>query len=173
MAPSVLLQSLSLLLTAAQLGLAAPTADTQAACGDIKSAIPGKLFVKGDKTYMTENKDWWNSGVAELAPACIAMPTSPEEVAKIVNVLNRRTDVPFSIKSGGHSPNPGQSSVKEGVLIALRNIEGIQLDKEKGLAYVKPGGHWKTAIKTLDDQGYTVVSGRLGMSFRKNNRKQK
>lgn len=162
MAPS-LLQSFSIFLSAAQLGLGVPTASTQTACAEIKSAIPGKLFVKSDAAYTKENKDWWNSGVSDMAPACIAMPSSPEDVSKIVKLLNKHADVPFAIKSGGHSPNRGQSSVKEGVLIAMRNIAGTELDKTKSVAYVKPGGHWKDVIKPLDDQGYTVVSGRLGM----------
>lgn len=162
MAPSLLL-SFTLFLSAAQIGLAVPTAATQATCADIKIAIPGKVFVKGDAAYTKENKDWWNSGIVDMAPACIAMPSTAEEVSKIVKLLNKHTTVPFAIKSGGHSPNRGQSSVKEGVLIALRNIAGVELDKTKKVAYVKPGGHWKDVIKPLDDQGYTVVSGRLGM----------
>jgi FAD/FMN-containing dehydrogenase len=164
MAPS-LLQSFSILLSAVHVGSAAPTASTVSTCSEIKSAIPGKLFVKGDAAYTKENKDWWNSGVADMAPACIAMPSSAQDVSKIIQLLNKNGDVPFAIKSGGHDPNRGQSSVKEGVLIALRNIAGVELDKTKSVAYVKPGGHWKDVIKPLDDQGYTVVSGRLGTVF--------
>jgi hypothetical protein len=164
---SSLLKSFSILLCAAQLGLAVPSVSTQTACADIKSATPGKLFVKGDAAYTKENKDWWNSGVADMTPACIAMPSSAEDVSKIVKLLNKHMDVPFAIKSGGHSPNRGQSSVKEGILIALRNIEGVKLDKARGVAYVRPGGHWKSVIKPLDDQGYTVVSGRLGRRSQK------
>lgn len=152
MAPS-LLQSFSILLAVAQTGLAVPTAATQSACADIKTAIPGNLFVKSDAVYTKENKDWWNSGITDMAPACIAMPSSPEDVSKIVKLLNKHSSVPFAIKSGGNDPNLGQSSVKEGVLIALRNIAGVELDKVKNVAYVKPGGLWKDIIKPLDDQG--------------------
>lgn len=123
--------------------------------------------MKSDAAYTKENKDWWNSGVSDMAPACIAMPSSAEDVSRIVKILSKRVDVLFAVKSGGHSPNRGQSSVKEGVLIAMRNIAGTELDKAKGVAYVKPGGHWKDVIKLLDDQGYTVVSGRLGMLSQK------
>ncbi|TID27652.1 FAD-binding domain-containing protein [Venturia nashicola] len=162
MLPS-LSQSLSIFLAAAQTGLAVPSAATQTACTEIKSTLLGKLFVKGDAVYTKENKDWWNAGIADMAPACIAMPSTAQDVARIVTILNNHADVPFAIKSGGHSPNRGHSSVKEGVLIALRNIKGVELDKEKSVAYVKPGGHWKDVIKPLDDLGYTVVSGRLGV----------
>lgn len=164
MAPS-LLQSFSILLAASQAILAVPSPATQAACADIQAAVLGKLFVKSDAAYIKENKDWWNSGITDMAPACIAMPSSAAEVSKIVAILNKHTSVPFAIKSGGHSPNRGQSSVEGGVLIALRNLAGVELDKAKSVAYVKPGGHWKDVVKPLDDQGYTVVSGRLGMFF--------
>lgn len=161
-APS-LLQIFSILLTVAQTGLDVPTAATQSACGDNKTAIPGTLFVKSDTVCTKENKDWWNSGITDMAPACIAMPSSPKDVSKIVKLLNNHSSVPFAIKSGGHDTNRGQSSVKEGVLIALRNIAGLELDKVKNVAYVKPGAYWEDIIKSLDDQGYTIVSGRLGI----------
>ncbi|QDS72887.1 hypothetical protein FKW77_007603 [Venturia effusa] len=160
MAPSFS-QTFSIVLALAQIGLAEPTAAAQSACADIKTAIPGKLFVKSDAEYTKENTNWWNSGISDMAPACIAMPSSPEDVSKIVTLLNKHVSVPFAIKSGGHDPNRGQSSVKEGILIALRNIAGVELDKAKGVAYVKPGGHWRDVVKPLDDQGYTVESSNI------------
>jgi len=90
------------------------------------------------------------------------MPTSAEEVSSVVKELHKKPGVRFAVKSGGHSPNVGHSSIKDGVLIALRNLSGTEYDKAKQVAYVKPGGHWADVIKPLATHGVTVVSGRLG-----------
>jgi hypothetical protein len=71
--------------------------------------------------------------------------------------------VDFVIKSGGHSPDAGHASVKDGVLIALRNLSGTTLDSKTNLAALKPGGHWWDAMKALDGTGRMVVGGRLGV----------
>jgi hypothetical protein len=47
----------------------------------------------------------------------------------------------------------------------LRHINGTQYDAEKGVAYVKPGGHWSDVLVPLEKQGVTVVSGRIGKSM--------
>jgi FAD/FMN-containing dehydrogenase len=141
---------------------AAPSASTQETCSQIKTTLPGKLSLPGEAAYTKENKDYYNAGLAELKPACIAFPSSPEDVSAIVKILGAQNDVQFAVKSGGHSPNPGASSIKDGVLIAMRNVAGTTLDKEKGLLYTKPGGHFWDVMKVLDNTGLTVVGARLG-----------
>jgi FAD/FMN-containing dehydrogenase len=107
----------------------------------------------------------YNAGLAELKPACITFPSSPEDVSKIVKILHTRNDVPFAIKSGGHDPNPGHGSVKDGVLIALRHINGTVYDKATNTVKFKPGGHWADVMKVLDKDDVSVVAGRLGRFF--------
>ena len=157
------LRALTILLSSTSLTLAAPNPSTKAACSDIALALPGKLSLPGEAAYTKENRDYYNIGLAELGPACIAFPSSAADVSAIVKILNTRADVEFAVKSGGHSPNPGAASVRDGVLVALRNLAGTVLDREKGVAYVKPGGHWWDVMKALEGTGLTVVAGRLGV----------
>jgi hypothetical protein len=143
--------------------VAAPGADASAACNEIKAALPGQVHVAKDPVYTKENKAYYNAGLAELMPRCITMPSSAQDVSKIVKILNKHAGVRFAVKSGGHDPNPGHSSVKDGVLIAMRNVAGTTYNKEKGVAYIKPGGHWSDALNPLAKDKVAVVSGRLGM----------
>jgi FAD/FMN-containing dehydrogenase len=145
----------------------APSVDAGAACDEIKTALLNKLFVAKDTGYQKENAAYYNVGLSELMPRCIAMPSSAQDVSAIVKILNKHAGVRFAIKSGGHDPNPGQSSVKDGVLIAMKNIAGTTNDKEKQVAYIKPGGRWSDAIGPLAKENVTVVSGRLGKSLAK------
>ncbi|KAK8080428.1 hypothetical protein PG997_008246 [Apiospora hydei] len=82
-----------------------------------------------------------HKSLADLRPACVVQPVTAAQVAVVVRVLNHRnhTSVRFAVKSGGHDPNPGHASVDGGVLVALRHLEGVRYDVEKGVAYVKPG----------------------------------
>jgi FAD/FMN-containing dehydrogenase len=136
--------------------------DVRSACSDIKAAVPGKLFYPQDREYNLENTDYYNIGLAELKPTCIFQPTKATEVSEAVKILNKYKDVPFAVKSGGHDPNEGHSSVKDGVLIALSKMSFAQYDKSRNVAQFGPGGHWSEVISALDKKGVTVVGGRLG-----------
>jgi hypothetical protein len=153
----ILLASLFLSFTSAL-----PNQSTQNACKAIEDAVPGKVTYQGAKAYTDENKDYWSMALPELKPACIVLPTSANDVSAAIKVLNAFPDAKFAVKSGGHSPNPGQSSIQDGVLIAMKKITGVTYDQQKGVAYVNPGGHWSDVIGPLDKQGVTVVGGRLG-----------
>jgi FAD/FMN-containing dehydrogenase len=161
MAPRHLLAFLAAIWTTS----AAISAANQQICKDIKAGLSGKVSFPDEAEYVKENKDYYNIGLAELAPACIAFPTSAKDVSTIIKILNTEThkDVQFAVKSGGHSPNPGAASIKDGILIAMRHINGTVLDKEKSLAHIKPGGHWWDAMDVLKGTGQMVVAGRLGV----------
>lgn len=145
-----------------QFGLTAPSAATSQACKDISAAIPGRVSYPQSIPYISETQKYWSSLLREIAPACVVLPTSTEEVSVAVKVLNKYPEVNFAAKSGGHDPNAGHGSVQDGVLIALREITGTTYDKDQNLAYVKPGGEWNDVIGALDPQGVAVVGGRLG-----------
>lgn len=70
-------------------------------------------------------------------------------------------NIKFAIRSGGHSPNPGWSSVGDaGILIDLQRLNQISLSEDKKVASLGPGGRWGEVIDTLDAQGATIVGGR-------------
>jgi FAD/FMN-containing dehydrogenase len=82
-------------------------------------------------------------------------------VSKIVKILHF-FQVKFAVRSGGHSPNPGFSSIgKEGILVDLHKLNQVTLNNEKTVASVGPGGQWGDAISALDAQGATVIGGRI------------
>jgi hypothetical protein len=136
----------------------------QAACSEIAKQVPKKLFYPQDDAYGFENTDYYNIALTALMPACIFQPTEATEVAAAVKILNQPQykDVPFAIKSGGHDPNKGHSSVKGGVLLALSKMAFVEYDSAQNVAQFGPGGHWDCVIAPLDKQNVTVLGGRLG-----------
>ena len=129
----------------------------------LKAAAPGKLFYPQDSAYKLENTDYYNIGLAELGPACILQATKATEVSEAVKILNKYGDVPFAVKSGGHDPNEGHSSVRGGVLIALSKMSFVRHEKGSRVVQFGPGGHWSDIIGSLDKKGATAVGGRLGI----------
>jgi FAD/FMN-containing dehydrogenase len=142
--------------------LAASNGTVADACKALEAAVPLQITYAGEKAYKAETANYYNYGNTQLKPGCIAQPQSKEATSKIVQVLNQYPGVRFAVKSGGHDPNAGHSSIDGGILIAMSQLNGTVNDAANNIAYVKPGGHWQTVTDTLDKQGVAVVGGRLG-----------
>lgn len=165
MAPS---NSFSLTLAAFLLGagksIAAPDQATTQACTDIQSALPGKVLTPGllALEYEHETQQYWSTTLRSVDPACIVQPSSAEDVAAVIKVLNKYPSVRFATRSGGHDPNVGHATVQDGVQIVMTDLAGATYDADKDFAYVKPGGEWNDVISDLAPSGVAVVGGRLG-----------
>lgn len=66
------------------------------------------------------------------------------------------------MKSGGHNPNRGFSSVDGGVLISFSNLASTTYNSESQTADLEPGGRWIEVAQALDPYGVTAVGGRIG-----------
>lgn len=144
--------------------LAAPSESTVQACHAIADQLPdGRVAYPLQLPYLAETQRYWSLALRDLRPACIVSPRDAGQVAAAVRVLASHTDVPFTVKSGGHDPNPGHSSIDDGVLIAMHEMVGATYEAETGLAHVKPAGEWNDVLRDLEPSGVTVVGGRLGV----------
>ncbi|EEA25210.1 hypothetical protein TMatcc_006569 [Talaromyces marneffei ATCC 18224] len=112
--------------------------------------------------YESELQNYWSAACSGLRPACIVFPTSAEDVSKIITTLQGTDDL-FQIKSGGHMPNNGFSSIQGGVLIATKELNNkVVYDAKTQTAKIGPGMTWAAAVNGLNGTGRTVVGGRLG-----------
>jgi FAD/FMN-containing dehydrogenase len=145
--------------------VAAPTQSAFQACTEIKNALPNKVLINGivSVKYDYETSQYWSTTLRQVKPACIVQPSSAEDVAATVLVLNKYSSVPFAIRSGGHDPNVGHATVQDGVLITMTNLQGAEYDAEKNVAYVKPGGEWNDVIGELEPHGVAIAGGRMGL----------
>ncbi|KAI1098868.1 FAD-binding domain-containing protein [Jackrogersella minutella] len=114
-----------------------------------------------DLSYIDEQDDYWSTSCSAMKPTCIIFPKDADEVAAIVKVLNNNTEN-FAIKSGGHNPNNGWSSVQGGPLISTQGMKEVILDSETGIARVGPGQRLDSIAAALQGTGWTFVGGRIG-----------
>ncbi|KAJ3531910.1 hypothetical protein NM208_g372 [Fusarium decemcellulare] len=145
------------------LAQADPSKSTEKACKEISKALPDRVDFPLSISYASESHEYWSTVLRDIKPACVVVPESAEDVSCAVKILNKYPDVHFTAKSGGHDPNPGHATVKDGVLISFSEMVGATYDKSKNLAYVKPGGEWNDVISDLYEDGVTIVGGRLGL----------
>lgn len=160
----MILKSLCLAALLAVGAQAAPTSTIKAACDAISAALPqDRTPHRLASAYNSEMLDYWSVSLRIETPACMILPRDADEVATVVQILNEYPDVPFAVKSGGHSPNKGHATAKDGVLISTVEMTGARYDAETGYAHVKPGGEWNDVIGALEEEGVTVLGGRLGV----------
>jgi FAD/FMN-containing dehydrogenase len=135
------------------------------AIADICTTIQSQTgIIDGPLTsaYETELQDYWSEACSALRPSCMAFPTTTEEVSEIILTLQGTEDL-FQIKSGGHMPNNGFSSIEGGLLIATKDLNsGVVYDADTQTAKIGPGLTWSEAQDGLNGTGVAVVGGRLG-----------
>ena len=89
------------------------------------------------------------------------LPASKEDVSTIVKIV-KFFKTKFAIRSGGHSPNPGWSSIdNQGVLIDLQRLKDITISEDKKVVSLGPGGRWGDVFEDLDPHGISVIGGRI------------
>ncbi|KAK8036139.1 FAD-binding domain-containing protein [Apiospora rasikravindrae] len=103
--------------------------------------------------------NWSKANVAK--PHCVVAPTSVHAVSVTIKVL-AFFQVKFAVRSGGHSPNPGFSSVGDsGILLDLSKLDRTTLSEDKKVVSVGPGQRWGKVYSFLDAYGLSVTGGRI------------
>lgn len=136
-------------------GIRADTCSTVASLGhiDVTYAL--------DLAYTEEQTQYWSTSCSALMPSCIIFPKSAEEVSEVIKILANTTEH-FAVKSGGHNPNNGWSSVAGGPLLAMEKFDQADLDGETGIVDVGPGNRLDGLAAKLQGSGWTFVGGRIG-----------
>ncbi|RPA97005.1 FAD-binding domain-containing protein [Choiromyces venosus 120613-1] len=132
---------------------------TNLACWIIQLKFAANSCVDGTTPYATLSTMNW-SKTCWLKPQCILSPNTPDDVAltmRIISFLN----VKYSVRSGGHTPNPGYANLDGGVLIELSKFRTVSLSADGTVASIGPGLTWVEVYDYLAQMGTTVLGGRI------------
>ncbi|KAI9810443.1 MAG: hypothetical protein M1826_003612 [Phylliscum demangeonii] len=141
---------------------------TPRCCSALASALPAKVFYAADGQYQRSIASYW-ALQEQLAPNCIVIPTSTNDVATAVTILadlnsyRLRTGpkaCQFAIRGGGHTPWAGAANIQRGVTIDLTGMKSVTLSADRTVAAVGPGATWQQVYDTLDALGVAVGGGR-------------
>ncbi|KAI2473545.1 6-hydroxy-D-nicotine oxidase [Annulohypoxylon bovei var. microspora] len=130
-----------------------------AATAMLASRLEGHVVTSNDKQYELGRDFPW-SRTCWLPAACYVQPRTPDEVAVALKSI-KEAGSQFAIRCGGHNCNTNVSSVDgSGVVIDLRNLNTLSLDKTSGVARIGSGNTWEQAYAFLEEYGLTAIGGR-------------
>ena len=90
-------------------------------------------------------------------------PNRADDLSKIITIF-RVLKTKFAVRSGGHSPNHGFSSVgSDGVRLSLQNLNGVAISKDKKNMIIAAGNRWRAVYTYAAGNGVSIVDGREPM----------
>ncbi|TVY14647.1 FAD-dependent monooxygenase yanF [Lachnellula arida] len=105
------------------------------------------------------NENWSDTCHAE--PYCIIIPSNASHVLTAIRIIDY-FEIKFVIRSGGHSPNPGWSSIgNDGILLDLERLNSISLSSDGTFASIGPGSRWGDVYEMLGADEVLVVGARI------------
>ncbi|KAJ0120980.1 hypothetical protein J7T55_015719 [Diaporthe amygdali] len=97
------------------------------------------------------------SAVAERRAKYIVFPASAQDVSRAIKFATRER-LTIAVKGGGNHAS-GASSVEDGLVIDLGNLNGISVDRNKEEVTVGGGCRWGDVYSTLQKHGLVCIGG--------------
>ncbi|KAF8329195.1 FAD dependent oxidoreductase [Amanita rubescens] len=128
-------------------------------CSTISNTISSSsaVYYPGSTLYAKDIYHFANSSVQQSA--CTVEPGSANDVGKILHVLGS-TRTPFSVKSGGHTMNPGFSS-SSAIQIALYRFSDISYNPASQTVTIGSGLIFDDVYAALTPYNITITGGRV------------
>jgi FAD/FMN-containing dehydrogenase len=100
-----------------------------------RADLNGRIIAPGEPGY-DEGRTVFYGGI-DRRPAVIVRAASTDDVSRAI-ALARETGVELAVRSGGHSI-PGHSTTEGGIVLDLRDLNGLDIDVEGRTAWVGGG----------------------------------
>ena len=133
--------------------------NAQATLKQLQATLPGKVITPDDEAkFKTSTQRPWSQTCWTPAAGYV----QPETIDQLKDILAaiRENKCPFAVRSTGHNPNAGFSSVDEtGIVIDLSQLRGMELGANS-VAKVGAGHKWGEVYAWLEEQGLSAIGGR-------------
>jgi hypothetical protein len=131
-------------------------------CAEIEVVIQGEVYCHDTPEYLLQQASYWLADQQlDFLPPCRVTPLNTEDLKLSIQFLGKH-QIPFAVKSGGHSFLPGASNINKGITLDLAHLNTITLAKDKKSIIIQPAATWLGVLETLEPHGLTVVAGRAG-----------
>ena len=111
------------------------TTITPSTADDLRTRLTGRVLTAGDEGYDAARVVVL--GGTDPHPAVIARPVDDADVAAVVSYA-RDNGLALAVRSGGHS-GAGYSTVDDGIVLDLRDLNRIDIDADDRTAWVESG----------------------------------
>jgi hypothetical protein len=122
----------------------------------LEDAMRGPVISRGARGF-AQAAHVYNQRFDHVTPRAVARPLSPEDVRGAVRWAVAH-DVPLVARSGGHS-YAGYSTVSRGVVLDLRLMRSIRVDRRSGTAWIGGGAQLIDVYAGLAARGATMPAG--------------
>ncbi|WP_062316665.1 FAD-binding oxidoreductase [Demequina maris] len=122
---------------------------------ELGAVFRGPLVTPGDPGY--DDLRRLDNAAIDRRPALIIRCTGPADVIDGVN-LARTTGAPLAIRSGGHHVG-GHGSVDDGIVLDLRDMNGVWVDPANLTVRVQGGATWGQVDRETQVFGLAVPGG--------------
>lgn len=129
---------------------------SQASARTLQQAIRGHVFLPGQPGF-TAAAHVYNPRFDGVLPTAVARPVDSIDVRSALR-FTLAHDVPVRARSGGHS-YAGYSTLSDGVVLDLRELNSITVDKHAGTATVGAGAQLIDIYSGLARAGATLPAG--------------
>jgi FAD/FMN-containing dehydrogenase len=119
-------------------------------------AIRGHVWGRTTPGFMSAAQVY-NTVFDGVLPKYVARPVDANDVRNAVRWAVKH-DVPLRARSGGHS-YAGYSTLKNGLVIDLRKLNGISVNRRSGVATIGAGAQLLNAYQALANAGATIPAG--------------
>ncbi|KAF4550090.1 FAD-binding domain-containing protein 19 [Elsinoe fawcettii] len=136
-----------------------PSKGPLCACSQLQALDASNYLAQDAPDFEKENLRIWDKR-GNAVPACIYLPTTAENAAAAVGILNT-CNAQFAVRGGGHMNYPGSNSIQGGVLLYLDRMNELQLSNDTQTVNVGPGNTWFDAYSYLEPFGKYIIGGRL------------
>jgi FAD/FMN-containing dehydrogenase len=124
----------------------------------LPSEIEGRIIRPDDPDYDETRQIL--SGVYDRRPAVIVRAANADDVARVVRFA-RETGIELAVRAGGHS-NAGHSSTDGGIMLDLRDMDGLEIDPESRTAWAEGGLTAGAVTSQLAEHGLAIPFGDTG-----------
>jgi FAD/FMN-containing dehydrogenase len=121
----------------------------------LRAAIKGSVITAEDASYKDSIKRWSQAAI-KLA-AVVVRPNDTEEVSETVKYAVEG-NIPFVVVSGGHATS-GSSSSDGGMVIDLRRINHVHVDRAQKTVSFGGGCKWRDIDEACAKHGLATVGG--------------
>ncbi len=102
---------------------------------NLQELIKGQVITPEDSEYDKRRSVFY--GGVDRRPAIIVRAADAKDVLQTI-ALARQSELPFAVRSGGHSP-AGHSVCEGGIVLDLSGMKKLQIDAERRVAWAETG----------------------------------
>jgi len=124
--------------------------------GKLSQAIRGPVIQRGAPGFVAA-AHVYNERFDNVMPLAVARPLDTTDVRSAVRWAVGR-DVALRARSGGHS-YAGYSTLSNGLVLDLRNLRGVSINRRAGIATIGAGAQLIDVYTALAAQGVTIPAG--------------